>query len=350
MTLNKFTLLIVFSGLAVPSLRADEMVRYHTDALRYELYSDTPSMTTQLMYFDNEDNTSDAGVVKSEATNDQTVVNKGRASLKMTFHMPAGPQFYSGWFFLRSEGTVDISDKAKVAFNLRTSPGVDPHWVQVGIRSTNVPAGSNHAKIYLSELGIQKIPSDKFMHIEVPTSMLQDREPDLDLTRVKEVFIVGIVGPDKPLSGQSLWIDGLTWQWGFTRVAGGLKATLSSGVLFDTAQWNLRPDALRILDAVAKEMEGYRDHRTHFDGGTDIRGGDEYNMDLSRKRARSVADYLTRKAGLDPHKVIVTGFGKTNPVAPNDTPENMQRNRRVEIFIEDGTKPATEDQTIKPGG
>lgn len=318
------------------ALAAEEVIRYHTDALRYEVYSDTPSKTIQLAYFDNEGNTPTWGQVRSETTNDTTVVNKGKASLKMTFHMPAGDQYYSGWFFLRSEGTVDISDKSKVEFNLKSTPGITPPMVQVGIRSINVNSNTNRAKVFLSDLGIEKMPTQEFAHIEIPTSILLDREPDLDLSHIKETFIIGIVGPDRPIEGESLWIDGLTWDWGFVRVAGGLKGTIGSNVLFDFDKWNLRPDALVVLKQVVGILQDYKDRHLRVEGHCDIRGSDAYNRVLSRKRAKSVADYIIiKEGGFSPSQIKAAGFGWHRPIAPNDTEENMQKNRRVEIIIED---------------
>jgi outer membrane protein OmpA-like peptidoglycan-associated protein len=67
-------------------------------------------------------------------------------------------------------------------------------------------------------------------------------------------------------------------------------------------------------------------------GHTDSTGTPEYNMQLSKRRAQAVADYLM-STGVDPKKLRVIGRGKNDPVAPNDTPENRAKNRRVDVVV-----------------
>ena len=65
---------------------------------------------------------------------------------------------------------------------------------------------------------------------------------------------------------------------------------------------------------------------------TDNRGSDEYNQKLSQERAQSVVDYLISK-GISTDRVIAKGYGKSQPVASNDTDEGRQQNRRTEFKI-----------------
>ena len=65
---------------------------------------------------------------------------------------------------------------------------------------------------------------------------------------------------------------------------------------------------------------------------TDSKGADDYNLRLSDNRAKSVMDYILSK-GIDPKRIVSKGYGETKPVAPNDTDENRQLNRRVEFTI-----------------
>ena len=67
-------------------------------------------------------------------------------------------------------------------------------------------------------------------------------------------------------------------------------------------------------------------------GHTDSTGNAEYNMGLSKRRAQSVADYLV-STGVDAGKLRVTGRGKNDPIASNDTPEGRVQNRRVDIIV-----------------
>ena len=68
-------------------------------------------------------------------------------------------------------------------------------------------------------------------------------------------------------------------------------------------------------------------------GYTDDTGKAEYNMELSRRRAEAVADYLQKKFELGSDRVVANWYGAANPIASNDTTEGRAQNRRVEIAI-----------------
>jgi outer membrane protein OmpA-like peptidoglycan-associated protein len=68
------------------------------------------------------------------------------------------------------------------------------------------------------------------------------------------------------------------------------------------------------------------------EGHTDSVGTDDFNQRLSEQRAGSVREFLIGQ-GLNDSAITAEGFGKTEPVATNDTPEGRQRNRRVEIVV-----------------
>ncbi len=69
------------------------------------------------------------------------------------------------------------------------------------------------------------------------------------------------------------------------------------------------------------------------EGHTDAVGSDAFNQKLSEARADAVREYLVNQ-GLKSEAVTAKGFGKTQPVASNDTPEGRQRNRRVELVVQ----------------
>jgi outer membrane protein OmpA-like peptidoglycan-associated protein len=68
------------------------------------------------------------------------------------------------------------------------------------------------------------------------------------------------------------------------------------------------------------------------EGHTDSIGTDDYNQQLSEHRAEAVRDYLVQQ-GISADTIVASGFGKTAPVASNDTPEGRQQNRRVELVL-----------------
>jgi outer membrane protein OmpA-like peptidoglycan-associated protein len=113
--------------------------------------------------------------------------------------------------------------------------------------------------------------------------------------------------------------------------ARGLIVNMSD-VLFDTAKYSLRPEAREKLAKVSGILAGHPGLRMQVEGHTDSVGGDDYNQQLSEQRAGSVRDYLTQ-AGIPVTSVTARGFGKTQPVASNDTGAGRQQNRRVELVI-----------------
>ena len=105
-----------------------------------------------------------------------------------------------------------------------------------------------------------------------------------------------------------------------------------SDVLFDTAKFSLRPVAREKLARVAGILAGHPGLRLQVEGYTDSVGSDSYNQHLSENRAGSVRDYLTQ-SGIPTASVTAKGFGKTLPVASNNTSAGRQQNRRVELVV-----------------
>jgi outer membrane protein OmpA-like peptidoglycan-associated protein len=106
-----------------------------------------------------------------------------------------------------------------------------------------------------------------------------------------------------------------------------------SDVLFDTARYTLRPLARERLAKVAGIILGHPGLTLAVEGHTDSVGGDVYNQTLSEQRAGSAHDYLVLQGILKSNLVPAKGFGKTKPVASNDTAAGRQLNRRVELIV-----------------
>ena len=79
-------------------------------------------------------------------------------------------------------------------------------------------------------------------------------------------------------------------------------------------------------------ISGHPGLRLEVEGHTDNVGGDDYNQKLSEQRGVAVRDYLTQD-GIASGSVTTQGFGKTKPVASNDTSAGRQKNRRVELVV-----------------
>ena len=113
--------------------------------------------------------------------------------------------------------------------------------------------------------------------------------------------------------------------------ARGLVVNLSD-VLFDTGKYTLRPLAREKLAKISGIVLAYPDLRLAIEGNTDSVGSDAMNQTLSEKRAGAVLDYLA-KQNIPAASMTSQGFGKTQPVASNDTAEGRQQNRRVELIV-----------------
>ncbi len=113
--------------------------------------------------------------------------------------------------------------------------------------------------------------------------------------------------------------------------ANSLLITLDSGILFDVDKYDVRPEAEEVLKNLAIVLKEVDIKAFEIDGHTDSDAGDKHNQILSENRANAVKNFLTSQ-GITA-EITIKGYGKTRPIASNDTPEGKQKNRRVEIVI-----------------
>jgi len=113
--------------------------------------------------------------------------------------------------------------------------------------------------------------------------------------------------------------------------ARGLVVNMSD-VLFDSGKFTLRPLAREKLAKISGIVLAYPSLNLAVEGNTDSVGTESFNQDLSEKRAEGVRSYLTQQ-GVPEASTTATGYGKTRPIASNDTAEGRQQNRRVELIV-----------------
>ncbi len=113
--------------------------------------------------------------------------------------------------------------------------------------------------------------------------------------------------------------------------ARGLIANMGD-VLFETGKYELRPAARERLAKVSGILLAYGGLNVAIEGHTDSVGGDDYNQKLSEQRAEAVRQYFLEQ-GVAEGALTARGFGKSEPIAANETPEGRQRNRRVELVV-----------------
>ncbi len=111
----------------------------------------------------------------------------------------------------------------------------------------------------------------------------------------------------------------------------GLVISLSD-ILFDVDRATLKPGAEANIRRISGVLNQYPDYRISVEGHTDATGTDQYNQQLSERRAQAVLQTLVG-GGVDSTRITAVGFGKTQPIASNDTPAGRQQNRRVEVIV-----------------
>lgn len=115
----------------------------------------------------------------------------------------------------------------------------------------------------------------------------------------------------------------------------GVVVTLQD-VLFDTGKAELKAGGRRSLERVAQVLDKYPERRILVEGFTDSEGNEDYNMQLSARRAESVKRQL-ESLGVGDQRVETRAYGESYPVADNGTASGRQQNRRVEIVFSDGS-------------
>ncbi|MBR2250453.1 MAG: OmpA family protein [Prevotella sp.] len=112
-----------------------------------------------------------------------------------------------------------------------------------------------------------------------------------------------------------------------------VKLTFDSGILFQTAKYDLNESSKRELAKFASVLKNHQECSVDIQGYTDSTGSDAINNPLSVNRAQSVAQYLNTCGVPSTQFKNVSGFGSSNPVASNETVEGRQQNRRVEVYL-----------------
>ncbi|MDP5230901.1 MAG: OmpA family protein [Cellulophaga sp.] len=119
-----------------------------------------------------------------------------------------------------------------------------------------------------------------------------------------------------------------------TRVGEGINVVFNedAGVHFETSRSDVKGTSAATLNSLVTILNEYPDTFILVEGHTDSAGPDEYNMNLSQRRAESVTNYLTSK-GIAPNRLTTKWYGETQPKSDNSTVEGKAKNRRVEMVI-----------------
>ena len=123
-------------------------------------------------------------------------------------------------------------------------------------------------------------------------------------------------------------IDGVT----VYRVGEGIALKFDSGILFGFDSSTLQPEAKTNIYKLADILKKYPDSNILITGHTDSDGSEQYNQQLSERRAKAVSDY-TMMQGVSSSRLSIVGLGENEPIATNSTESGKRLNRRVEIAI-----------------
>ena len=129
------------------------------------------------------------------------------------------------------------------------------------------------------------------------------------------------------------------------QLRGQLSVRMLDKIVFRSGSADILPSGTEVLDKLAAALKGNTD-TIRVEGHTDdtpisakLQAKYPSNWELSAARAAGVARYFETKQGIDPKRLEAVGFSMYQPVAPNDSPANKQRNRRVEIVLKPAAEP-----------
>ena len=117
-----------------------------------------------------------------------------------------------------------------------------------------------------------------------------------------------------------------------TRIGDNITLNMPGNVTFATDSADLSPQFFNVLGSVSKVLNKYEQTIIEVAGHTDSTGTDQYNQQLSQRRASSVAQYL-RSQGIMDQRIMTLGLGEQYPVADNGNAAGRQQNRRVELTL-----------------
>jgi len=142
----------------------------------------------------------------------------------------------------------------------------------------------------------------------------------------------GLVGRQMDLQEEQLRREMAGTHIDVQRLGDTIRLKAPDSITFDTNSAEIKPEFRAALDQIARSINQYDGTVVRVEGHTDSTGRAEYNQTLSVNRAQSVVSYLAQR-GVAHHRMQAIGYGQSQPIASNDTPEGRAQNRRVEILI-----------------
>jgi outer membrane protein OmpA-like peptidoglycan-associated protein len=107
---------------------------------------------------------------------------------------------------------------------------------------------------------------------------------------------------------------------------------ISYGIYFDSGKDIVKPESYGSVKEIAAVLKENPEVKIMIVGHTDSDGNDAMNLDLSKRRAANVKNYLVKEFGIGAERISTDGMGETQPLVPNSSVENKAKNRRVEFI------------------
>jgi len=151
--------------------------------------------------------------------------------------------------------------------------------------------------------------------------------------------VVDVLGVSRGISFSSTQLAQAKKDLGARESGTEIQIDLAGDILFDFDKWDIRAEAEEKLAKVGGIIKAHKSPEIIVSGHTDSKGSEDYNLNLSQRRAESVKEWLAKNAGINPSAIKTNGYGESKPIAPNtlpdgtDNPEGRQKNRRVKIVI-----------------
>lgn len=168
-----------------------------------------------------------------------------------------------------------------------------------------------------------KVFVDEYRALNIPNLGFQPKKVTIEgftRTHKKENFTIAIKNIRIAEGGKKL----------YDRIMADGKF-VTRGILFDINKATIKPESMGVLNEVVKMMQQHQDLNFSIEGHTDSDGADDYNLQLSEKRAAAVKNTLAN-LGIDDSRMQTKGLGESVPVSDNSSPEGKANNRRVEFI------------------
>ncbi|MBT8400050.1 MAG: OmpA family protein [Rhodothermia bacterium] len=223
-------------------------------------------------------------------------------------HRPTVSSAYKGSYIIVDERGTGVEDRGNVGG--KSTAGARKE-IREGFIPVRIMADGSYVKVFLDERRVANVPNAVLGRSNTVHFGLRWADQDNP----------AYIGPIRVAAGGRDLYDRLQ--------SDGRVAT--QGILFDTGSDRIQPESTPTLDEIGRMLADHPDLRLAIEGHTDNVGDDAYNLELSKKRASAVVQYLVNEFGVSPDRLESEGFGETKPADANDTPEGRQNNRRVEL-------------------